>query len=168
MNVLKVIAAAAFTLAPAVASADAIAVAMGAQFQHVQRTTTFTTTHEGAITIPELTVESNGNVGVDLGWLGTYDVSVTGLMGSTEPAEGTYSGSTTHSITATRAELTSVSVAAAAGRSAVASASTNAWGSTTANAGASDARGASLTASGTSRFGAYASEVNVRENSRRR
>lgn len=167
MNVLKVIAAAAFTLAPAVASADAIAVAMGAQFQHVQRTTTFTTSHEGTITIPELAVNSSGQISFTV--LGrTVDIPVNNLVGSTTAAEGTYNGSTTHSVKATRAELTSVSVAAAAGRSAVASASTNAWGSTTANAGASDARGATLTASGTSRFGAYASEVNVRENSRRR
>ena len=164
MKIAKSIIAGVFVLTPAVVSADAIAVAMGAQFQHTAYTLTFDATHSGSVEIPAQSV--SGNI-YSPGYI--FNPVVTGTFsGTTQGATATYGGESHVEYTVVRPELTSISIAAAAGRSAVASAATNARGSTTANAGASEARGAVLNASSESdRRGSYSSEVNVRENRRR-
>lgn len=159
---IKALIAVAALVAPGVASADAVAVALGASFQQVEVTTEYSGSFEGTaagnVTIPGGVY--SGETGETL-WH-DHDFSVTipdQDVAVSLPVEGTYSGS----VTTSRNELASISVAAAAGRNAVASAVANRHGSTGANSGASDSRSVRLSAEVDAGWGGYSSEVYIRD-----
>lgn len=157
MNV-KVLAIAATGLIPAGAFAQengqsAVAVALGASFQPVEMTNSVTLDDlSGTVVIPALDVAGRNNVWPYLPVSGSTTETTADVTFDNVPATET----------STSMQLTSVSVAAAAGNQAVASAVSNSNGRTGANSGASMDAGARLSAEvETTRGGNYASEVLV-------
>lgn len=159
---IKALIAVAALVAPGVASADAVAVALGASFQQVEVTTeysgSFSGTAEGDVVIPGYVFSGD----TDHTFAHDHDFTVTipeQTVTATLPVTGTIDGS----VTTSRNELASISVAAAAGRNAVASAVANRHGSTGANSGASDSRSVRLSAEVDAGWGGYSSEVYIRD-----
>lgn len=156
---LKALCAAAVLVAPGAASAEAVAVALGASFKQVDITTQVNGSFEGTVDIPALVVTGNTNP-FTIPFVGPVSIGVTG---ETAADQGTVSGSYESTTTSSSNELASISVAAAAGRNAVASAVANRHGSTGANSGASDSRSVRIAAEVDAGWTQYSSEVNIRD-----
>lgn len=163
---LTTLCAAAALLIPASAFAqDAIAVALGASFEQVTvvSTTSSTGAHTGTVVIPSQDFSATGT---STGPFWPYPVSNVVLNGATDGANATYSGTSSSSgaTTSTENVLASISVAAAFGEHAVASAGANRHGTTGANSGSSMTRGKVLAAStsvGGGASGSFTSQVLV-------
>ena len=161
-NSIKSIIAAIAICAPASAFAqDAVAVALGASFQPVDTTSTFTITTDGFdVVIPGQAVE-NGQATANLPIIGGVSIPVTGnVPGQTVTVEGTTGTVITET---SEMELVAISVAAASGVNAAASAAANSEGATAANAGATMRRTTPVLASSDATAGgsAYTSQVLV-------
>lgn len=157
---VKALCAAAVFALPGAAHAEAIAVALSAAMQPVYITGSTTVDITGDVTLPALDLD------------GTAYVCGFGVCIPTGPVDGTTTGGEVVPIDATGTvtfaeydgnRLSAISVAAASGRTAVASTAANNAGSTAANSGATDSRRATLSASSHSWGGeAYTSRVNIR------
>lgn len=137
MNIrLKALCAASLLIIPGSSfAADAYAVALGASFKQVAMTTKITSTHEGTVSIPAIVFNADGT-SIHSTFLGDVVADVV-LSGSTTPGDATYSDNHELTIVEDRNVLSSISVAAAAGKHAVASATANGKGASAANSGAS-------------------------------
>jgi len=156
---LTALSAVAALLIPAsVLAQDAVAVAMGASFTTVSMTDTFTT-DDVDITIPGQDLQ-DGTGSITIPYVGSFPL--TNVTGHTDDQVVTVPGQDT-TITTDERVLSSISVAAASGDYAVASATANA-AATGANSGASMVPGTTLVATTEpTRGGAFSSTVMIEE-----